>query len=156
MSTTTPPTTSARQSLWLDADRPAPAYPPPDLERSFDVVVLGGGIVGLTTAVLLKRAGARVAVVEAARTGSGVTGHSTAKVTALQSTMLTRIARTRGKEAAQEYARLNATAVEWVATTGSSSPPTYRCGTAAGTSHGCRRTARTASPPGWLANLPGR
>lgn len=61
MSTTTPPTTSARHSLWLDADRPATAYPPPDLERSFDVLVLGAGIVGLTTALLLKRAGARVA-----------------------------------------------------------------------------------------------
>ncbi|WP_343944529.1 FAD-dependent oxidoreductase, partial [Pseudonocardia zijingensis] len=68
-------------------------------------------------ALLLKRAGARVAVVEAVRVGSGVTGHSTAKVSALQSTMLGRMARARGDEVAHEYARLNAAAVEFVAAT---------------------------------------
>ena len=47
--------------------RPAP-------EGEFDVAVIGGGIAGLTTALLLKRDGARVAVIEAARVGSGVTG----------------------------------------------------------------------------------
>src|SRR5690606_35922436 len=111
----TPPTTSAGGSLWRVPD--APAYRPPGSERAFDVVVLGAGIVGLTTALLLKRSGARVAVVEAARVGRGVTGHSTAKVSALQSTMLGRMARTRGDAVAHEYARLNAAAVEFVAAT---------------------------------------
>jgi len=39
--------------------------------------VTGAGIAGLTAALALKRAGHTVAVLEAARIGSGVTGHTT-------------------------------------------------------------------------------
>jgi glycine/D-amino acid oxidase-like deaminating enzyme/nitrite reductase/ring-hydroxylating ferredoxin subunit len=109
-----PPTTTAAQSLWLAA-LPSTTYPPPSDERAFDVLVLGGGITGLTTALLLKRRGARVAVVEAARVGAGVSGNNTAKVTALQSTVLTSIERTRGAEVADEYAARSLAAVELVA-----------------------------------------
>jgi glycine/D-amino acid oxidase-like deaminating enzyme/nitrite reductase/ring-hydroxylating ferredoxin subunit len=109
-----PSTTTAAQSLWLAA-LPATTYPPPSDERAFDVLVLGGGITGLTTALLLKRHGARVAVVEAGRVGAGVSGNNTAKVTALQSTVLTSIGRARGTEVADEYAARSLAAVELVA-----------------------------------------
>jgi glycine/D-amino acid oxidase-like deaminating enzyme/nitrite reductase/ring-hydroxylating ferredoxin subunit len=109
-----PPTTTAEQSLWLAA-LPETAYPPPTDERAFDVLVLGGGITGLTTALLLKRRGVRVAVVEAGRVGAGVSGNNTAKVTALQSTMLSQISRTRGTAVADEYAVRSLAAVETVA-----------------------------------------
>src|SRR5688500_9562125 len=107
------PTTTSAQSLWLDA-LPATGYGPPTTERAFDVLVLGGGIAGLTTALLLKRRGQRVAVVEAGRIGSGASGNNTAKVTALQSTRLSEIARTRGRQAAQAYAQGSLAAVEQV------------------------------------------
>jgi glycine/D-amino acid oxidase-like deaminating enzyme/nitrite reductase/ring-hydroxylating ferredoxin subunit len=77
--------------------------------------VLGGGIAGITTALLLKQQGARVAVVEARDVGSGATGCSTAKVTALQSTMLTTIRRRHGLETATAYAAGCGAAVEKVA-----------------------------------------
>ena len=48
-----------------------------------DVAVIGGGIAGLTAALALKRAGQTVAVLEAARVGTGVTGNTTGKVTSL-------------------------------------------------------------------------
>jgi glycine/D-amino acid oxidase-like deaminating enzyme/nitrite reductase/ring-hydroxylating ferredoxin subunit len=108
-------TTSAAESLWLQAAAPTP-YPPlqgEDLE--VDVAVLGGGITGVTTALLLKRAGARVAVVEAARVGSGVTGCNTAKVSALQATLLSTIRGSHGDEATAVYAEASAAAVEAVA-----------------------------------------
>jgi glycine/D-amino acid oxidase-like deaminating enzyme/nitrite reductase/ring-hydroxylating ferredoxin subunit len=107
-------TTTAAQSLWLAA-LPSTTYPPPSGERAFDVLVLGGGITGLTTALLLKRGGARVAVVEAGRIGAGVSGNNTAKVTALQSTVLTSIGSTRGTDVADEYAARSLAAVELVA-----------------------------------------
>ncbi|OZM82272.1 FAD-dependent oxidoreductase [Pseudonocardia sp. MH-G8] len=109
-----PPTTTAAQSLWLAA-MPSRTYPPPAQERTFDVLVLGGGISGLTTALLLKRRGARVAVVEAGRVGAGVSGNNTAKVTALQSTMLSSIAAVRGSAVADEYAARSLAAVDQVA-----------------------------------------
>jgi glycine/D-amino acid oxidase-like deaminating enzyme/nitrite reductase/ring-hydroxylating ferredoxin subunit len=111
------PTTTAAHSLWLAA-MPDRQYPPPTTDRSFDVLVLGGGITGLTAALLLKQRGMRVAVVEAGRVGSGATGNNTAKVTALQSTMLSNIERSRGKDVAAAYAMASAAAVEMVATLG--------------------------------------
>lgn len=111
---TAPQTTTAHGSLWLAA-LPASGYPPPTSLRTFDVLVLGGGITGLTTALLLKRRGARVAVLEAGRVGAGVTGNNTAKVTALQATRLSSIRRTRGEEVARAYAVHSAAAVEQVA-----------------------------------------
>ena len=108
------PTTTAQHSLWLDGVPATPrTRPAPDGE--FDVAVIGGGITGITTALLLKRGGARVAVIEAASVGSGVTGATTAKVTALQSTVLSEIRRRHGEDATAVYAQASAAAVEQVA-----------------------------------------
>src|SRR4051812_44379889 len=51
---------------------------PGDIES--DVAIIGGGIVGVTTARLLKDRGQRVALVEARSIGRQVTGKSTAKM----------------------------------------------------------------------------
>ncbi len=110
----TVPTVSAAESLWLDTASPA-TYPAPRDDVRVDVAVLGGGITGLTTALLLKREGARVAVLEAARVGSGVTGCNTGKVTALQSTILSTIRSRHGPEKAKVYAEASLAAVELVA-----------------------------------------
>jgi glycine/D-amino acid oxidase-like deaminating enzyme/nitrite reductase/ring-hydroxylating ferredoxin subunit len=110
----TPDTISARQSLWLDV-APTTAYPPLRTDIEIDVAVLGGGIAGLTAALLLKRDGARVAVIEAARVGRGVSGCTTAKVSALQSTIYSTITARHGREVASIYADASMAAVERVA-----------------------------------------
>jgi glycine/D-amino acid oxidase-like deaminating enzyme/nitrite reductase/ring-hydroxylating ferredoxin subunit len=108
------PTTTAGQSLWLDGLPATPrAAPAPD--DTVDVAVIGGGIAGITTALLLKQGGARVAVIEAATVASGVTGATTAKVTALQSTVLSAIRSRHGDDATSVYAEASAAAVERVA-----------------------------------------
>ena len=109
------PTTSATGSLWLDGSEPA-GYRRLEVDREFDVAVLGGGIAGLTAALLLKRDGARVAVVESGRVGRGVTGCTTAKVSALQATMYSTIRRHHGSEACAVYGEASRAAVELVAT----------------------------------------
>ncbi|WP_430540421.1 FAD-dependent oxidoreductase, partial [Mycolicibacterium poriferae] len=66
----------AMTSLWL-ADRAEGASPPKPLDedkRSADVVVVGAGLTGLITAVLLARAGKDVLVLEALSVGGQVHG----------------------------------------------------------------------------------
>src|SRR4051794_34193400 len=110
----TTPTTSAGSSLWLTTASDT-TYAALTGDLSVDVAVVGGGIVGLTTALLLKREGARVAVLEAARVGSGVTGCTTAKVTALQQTYYQKLRSRRGSDGAAVYADASKVGVEMVA-----------------------------------------
>ena len=67
-------------SVWSEAT-PAPPYAPLAGNVAVDVAVVGGGITGITAALLLTRAGRRVAVVEARRIGKGETGKTTAHLT---------------------------------------------------------------------------
>jgi glycine/D-amino acid oxidase-like deaminating enzyme/nitrite reductase/ring-hydroxylating ferredoxin subunit len=81
-------------------------------QHEADVLVLGGGIAGLTTALTLQRAGRQVTVVDAGRIGRGVTGHSTVKVTVGHGTMLSDIASTLDEDAARVYAAANQAGLE--------------------------------------------
>lgn len=101
-------------SLWLDTASTGAPRPRLEGESTYDVVVLGAGITGLTVALLLKRRGVRVAVLEAGRVGQGTTGHSTAKVTALQSTLYSQIRARHSADATASYAAANQAAVEQI------------------------------------------
>ena len=107
-------TTSGDQSLWLHTVEPT-GYPVLYGEMEVDVAVLGGGIAGLIAALLLKRDGARVALLEAERVGAGVTGNTTAKVSALQQTVYRELRRRHGSEGAAAYGAASAAGVEMIA-----------------------------------------
>ncbi|MDQ2675433.1 MAG: FAD-dependent oxidoreductase [Actinomycetota bacterium] len=102
------------ESLWLagKAPKPRPAFA--GGERA-DVAVIGGGIVGVSTALALAAEGVQVALVEARQIAAGVTGHSTAKVTALHETQYSTITAGVGRDAARAYAELNTEGVAAVA-----------------------------------------
>lgn len=79
-----------------------------------DVAIIGGGIVGVVAARLLKEHGQRVAVVEAGRVGHGATGRSTAKVTSQHAVYLQRIEQNHSAAAARAYADANRAGVELI------------------------------------------
>src|SRR3712207_4962405 len=98
-------------SFWMDTT-PRTNYPSMPGDTSVDVAVLGGGITGLTTAVLLKRLGKTVAVIEARRIAAGVTGHTTAKVTSQHELIYNTLINEHGEEKARLYAEANEAAID--------------------------------------------
>src|SRR5436305_5564715 len=101
-------------SLWVDT-APQTDYPVLKPDVHVDVAVLGGGIAGLTTALLLKRDGVRVAVIEAGRVGGGVTAYTTAKVTSLHGIQYKPVESSFGADGARTYAEANEAGLERVA-----------------------------------------
>ena len=63
-------------SLWLDTCLPVPSPAELPTDRVVDTLVVGAGLTGLTTAVLLARAGQDVVVAEARHVGAVATGNT--------------------------------------------------------------------------------
>jgi glycine/D-amino acid oxidase-like deaminating enzyme/nitrite reductase/ring-hydroxylating ferredoxin subunit len=78
-----------------------PLFPKLDRDLIVDVVVVGGGITGLTTAYLLAAAGQSVALIERDRCAHIDTGHTTAHLTMVTDSRLTELSRAFGKTHAQ-------------------------------------------------------
>ena len=85
---------------WIDS-APLPRFPKLEQNLEVDVLVIGGGITGLTTAYLLKKAGQTVALLERSHCARVDTGHTTAHLTAVTDLSRQELAKTFGKDAAR-------------------------------------------------------
>ena len=99
--------------MWIDTTEFV-QHPPLAASSRVDAVVIGAGITGLTTALLLQRRGARVAVIEARHIAAGTTGGTTGKVTSQHGLIYHRLLDRHGERVAQNYADANQWAIGFI------------------------------------------
>src|ERR1043166_7398131 len=102
-----------RRSFWAKSSDDG--YPPLATDRRCDVAVVGAGVAGMMVARRLAQQGQDVIVLEAQTLGAGTTGFSTAKITALHGAAYQAVERTRGAEAASQYAAANLAGLDEIA-----------------------------------------
>src|SRR5258708_5666184 len=85
---------------WADL-APFPRFPKLQADERVDVLVVGGGITGLSAAYLLAAAGRSVAPLAPARCAPADTGHTSAHLTMVTDTSLTELVKDFGREEAQ-------------------------------------------------------
>ena len=88
-------------SPYWSASASFPPFAKLDEDASADVVVVGGGITGLTTAYLLASAGKSVVLLERDRCALSDTGHTSAHLTMVTDTRLSEVAERFGRTHAQ-------------------------------------------------------
>src|SRR2546421_1196900 len=91
---------TATQPYWIES-APMPRFPKLDRDEDVDVVIVGGGITGLTAAYLLTLDGRRVAVLERERCAMIDTGHTTAHLTMVTDEPLSALVKGFGRDHAQ-------------------------------------------------------
>jgi glycine/D-amino acid oxidase-like deaminating enzyme/nitrite reductase/ring-hydroxylating ferredoxin subunit len=101
-------------SFWI-ASTPDTVFPSLEEDLNVDVAVVGAGITGITAGVLLKRAGKKVAIIDAHKVTSGVTGHTTAKITSSHGQLYAQLLQRFGEEGARIYASSNQAAIDQIA-----------------------------------------
>src|SRR4051812_37944765 len=101
-------------SLWVATTAPGEFAPLTGDDRA-DVVVVGAGITGLTTARLLVEEGASVIVIDAGSICAGATGYTTAKVTSLHGLTYSDLADRFDEHRARLYGEANEAAIAEVA-----------------------------------------
>ncbi|MHA7964898.1 FAD-dependent oxidoreductase [Paenibacillus sp. CAU 1782] len=90
------------EPLWRDEVK-LQSFPALKGDQDVDMVIVGGGISGITAAYLLVKEGLKVALLEADKLLNGTTGHTTAKITAQHDLIYDEFISHFGRSAARLY-----------------------------------------------------
>ena len=110
-------TSGENLSVWFaEANQPI-SYEPLTSDVDTDILVIGGGISGLTTAYCLAKVGRKVVLVEDGFIGSGESGRTTAHITYVLGERYFELEKIYDEPTAQLAADSHAEAIEWIANT---------------------------------------
>jgi glycine/D-amino acid oxidase-like deaminating enzyme/nitrite reductase/ring-hydroxylating ferredoxin subunit len=100
------PSSKPKRSLWVSTAE-GPAFPELEDDLAVEILVVGGGITGLSVAQLLVEEALDVAVIDAGRVGRGVTAGTTAKISSLHGLTYAKLESSFGAEGARIYGEAN-------------------------------------------------
>lgn len=90
------------ESYWQKTVK-MPNYPKIEHDCSYDLVIIGGGMSGITLGYRLNNSNLKIALIESDTLGSKTSGHTTAKVSYLHDVLCVDICSTYGKSKAKAY-----------------------------------------------------
>lgn len=99
-----------RQSYWHYSAERIKLSPPETTslhDKKYDVLIIGAGITGLTTAYLLRNSGLKIGIIEATKVGYGTTGYTTAKITIQHDLIYDYLINSFSFEEAMQYKKAN-------------------------------------------------
>lgn len=99
------------KSYWLDS-APDTNYPTLKEDIDTDILIVGGGLAGLSCAYALHKEGFKITILEADRIAQGASAHTTAKITSQHGLIYGKIKSKLGEELAQQYAEANEKAID--------------------------------------------
>ena len=100
-------------SIWLEGIKKK-KYPELTNDLEVDVLIIGGGLTGISTAYHLRNTNLKVALVEKNQIGHGVTSRTTGKLTYLQENIYSKLVNYHGFEKAKLYLQSQKDAIELV------------------------------------------
>ncbi|MBD1380863.1 FAD-dependent oxidoreductase [Metabacillus arenae] len=100
------------EPYWRDSEMMS--FPELSEDLTTDVVIVGGGITGITTAYLLVKQGFKVVLLEADQLINGTTGHTTAKITTQHDLIYDEFIQHLGVEKTKQYFQANQHAADFI------------------------------------------
>ena len=93
-------------SYWI-ASTSETNFPSLNEDISIDIAIVGGGMVGISTAYQLRDSGLKIAILEAEKILLSTTAHTTAKISSQHGLIYNKIQGQFGDELAKQYADAN-------------------------------------------------
>lgn len=98
------------ESYWI-ASTPQTNYPMLEDNIKTDILVVGGGITGITNAYFLQKEGFNVTLIDSYRIAMSTSGHTTAKITSLHDLKYSKLIKQLGSDGARKYGEINQRAI---------------------------------------------